>query len=151
MNVRLMEERDLADVIAIWHTARKQVHSAMGIAQEREMTLGDSDRVFREVIAPRTEIWVAERGNAIEGFVALRGSYVDRIYVRPEAQRRGTGSALLHKARERSPTGLELHTHQANQAARDFYEKHAFIPVAFGISPPPESEPDVEYHWRPDQ
>ncbi len=29
-----------------------------------------------------------------------------------------------------------------------FYEKNGFIAEKYGISPPPESEPDVEYHWR---
>ena len=27
------------------------------------------------------------------------------------------------------------------------FEKHGFVAVKFGISPPPESAPDVEYAW----
>jgi len=56
---------------------------------------------------------------------------------------------LIHHAKKLFPYGLELHTHQKNIAACRFYEKHGFVAVRFGISPPPESEPDVEYHWRP--
>ena len=41
------------------------------------------------------------------------------------------------------------HTHQQHAQARAFCEKHGFRAVKFGISPPPESEPDVEYHWTP--
>jgi ribosomal protein S18 acetylase RimI-like enzyme len=48
-----------------------------------------------------------------------------------------------------SPNGLELHTHQENESACAFYEKHGFAAVKYGISPAPESVPDVEYHWRP--
>ncbi len=147
--MRLLGERDLDEVVAIWHSARKEAHTSIGIEAERDVTLQDSDRIFREVIAMRCEIWVAERRNEVQGFLALRGSYIDRMYVRPAAQREGVGTALLEKARERSPTGLELHTHQANQRARNFYEKHGFRAVAFGVSPPPENEPDVEYRWRP--
>ena len=33
---------------------------------------------------------------------------------------------------------------------RQLYETHGFGAVKFGVSPPPESAPDVEYHWRPD-
>jgi ribosomal protein S18 acetylase RimI-like enzyme len=40
---------------------------------------------------------------------------------------------------------MRLFTFQRNKAARSFYEKFGFRPVAFGISPAPESEPDVEY------
>jgi ribosomal protein S18 acetylase RimI-like enzyme len=58
-------------------------------------------------------------------------------------------SRCSRKAQELSPDGLELHTHQENTKARRFYEKHGFEVVRFGVSPPPESAPDVEYHWRP--
>ena len=34
-------------------------------------------------------------------------------------------------------------------ASRAFYEKHGFRAVRFVVSPPPESEPDVEYQLRP--
>jgi hypothetical protein len=33
-------------------------------------------------------------------------------------------------------------------AARAFYEWHGFSVVAFGVSPAPESERDVEYRWQ---
>ena len=32
--------------------------------------------------------------------------------------------------------------------ALSFYEKNDFVAEKFGVSPEPESEPDVEYHWR---
>lgn len=144
-----MGEEDAEEVIAIWHDSRKATHTAMGIETERGVTLEDSGQVFREHIASHCRLWVAQRGGKLLGFMAIRGSYIDRMYVRPGSQRRGVGAALLEKARELSPAGLELHTHQANRAARDFYEKHGFRPTRFGVSPPPESEPDVEYRWRP--
>ncbi|HEX7036684.1 MAG TPA: GNAT family N-acetyltransferase [Pseudomonadales bacterium] len=106
-------------------------------------------RVFREHIAGRCDVFVAERDGAIVGYLALVGSYLDRLYVDPPQQGRGVGSALLEHARRLSPLGLELHTHQQNAAARVFYERHGFVAVRFGVSPPPENAPDVEYHWRP--
>src|SRR5215468_3833881 len=48
-----------------------------------------------------------------------------------------------------SSTALETQTHQENRPARAFYERHGFVAVKYVISPPPESAPDVEYHWRP--
>ena len=56
--------------------------------------------------------------------------------------------ALLRKAREYSPGQLRLYTFQRNNAARAFYERHGFLVTAFGVSPAPESEPDVEYRWQ---
>ena len=83
-------------------------------------------------------------------FLAMRSSYIDRLYVDPARQRRGWGTRLLEHARALSPRGLELHTHVENHVARALYEKHGFVAVRFGVSPPPESAPDVEYHWRPE-
>ena len=60
VHVRLLQEDDLEEVIAIWHESRKETHTAIGIAMERVMTLEESSRIFREAIAPRCEIWLAE-------------------------------------------------------------------------------------------
>jgi len=149
MEVRLSRHRELEEVVAVWHETRKETHTSIGIEMEKNLTLDDSRRIFLEHIAPHCQLWVAEKDGAIDGFLAMRGSYIDRMYVRPSAQRCGVGEALLEKAREVSPAGLELHTHQKNRHARDFYEKHGFRAVRFGLSPAPENEPDVEYRWRP--
>lgn len=95
-----------------------------------------------------------EDQNALEqqvvAYLAMKGSYIDRMFVDPSQWRKGWGTRLVAFAKSLSPNGLELHTHQENRAARRLYEKHGFRAVKFGTSPPPESAPDVEYHWRPD-
>jgi len=55
---------------------------------------------------------------------------------------------LLDLARSQSPEHVWLYTLQINLNARAFYEKNGFLPEAFGVSPAPENEPDVQYHWR---
>lgn len=149
VQVRRARDDELEAIADVWHASRKAAHTEMGITAERGVDLAESRRAFREVIAARDEIWVAEEAGEILGFLAQRGSYLDRMYVLPERQRRGVGEALLAQARALSPQGLELHTHQKNRKARAFYEKHGFEAVRFGVSPPPENEPDVEYAWRP--
>jgi ribosomal protein S18 acetylase RimI-like enzyme len=81
----------------------------------------------------------------------LAGADVDaviRVWIETK-QRKGVGAALLARAIEASPAGIELHTHVENTKARAFYEKMGFVAARFGISPAPESLPDVEYQWRP--
>lgn len=95
-------------------------------------------------------IWVGTLNERIVAYLAMRGSYIDRLYVDPSEWRTAWGTRLVVFAKTLSPDGLELHTHQANDAARRLYEKQGFRAVKFGASPPPESAPDVEYHWRPD-
>ena len=91
---------------------------------------------------------MAERSATRVGLIALEVPWIRQFAVFPEHQRHGIGTALLAKARECSPAELRLYTFQRNGKARAFYAKHGFSAVAFGISPAPESEPDVEYRWH---
>ncbi len=134
-------------LVRMWGETKRDAYPYLPL--EREHTFEDDLAFFADHIAPRCAIWVAEEHGELLGFLALGGSYLDRLYVHPRHQRRGVGTALLEKAVALSPTGIELHTHQKNAAACAFYERHGFIAVKLGVSPPPESEPDVEYHWRP--
>lgn len=106
-----------------------------------------AQQIFREVIAATCRIWVDEEARQIRGFIALQDAYIDRLYVDPAHQNQGVGLSLLNLAKELQPTGLSLHTHQANVRARAFYEHADFIIHQFGISPEPECMPDVEYRW----
>jgi len=105
--------------------------------------------VFQHVIVPHCELWVGTHEDRVVAYLAMKKSYIDRFYIDPPEQRKGWGSRLILHAKALCPDGLELHTHQENHGARAFYERHGFVAVRFGISPPPESAPDVEYYWRP--
>jgi GNAT superfamily N-acetyltransferase len=80
--------------------------------------------------------------------MAMNGDFIDQLYIHPDHWRRGIGSALLEFARRQSPQHLWLFTLQVNLNARAFYERRGFTAEKFGVSPEPECEPDVEYHWR---
>jgi ribosomal protein S18 acetylase RimI-like enzyme len=142
-----MTPADFDRVIDVWRESKRVAYTFLPVEQSR--LRGDDEWFFREHIASHCDIWLAELDRAIVAFMAIDGSYVDRLYVHPSHQRSGIGTALIAKAKVLSPAGLELHTHQKNVAACAFYERHGFRAVKFGVSPPPESEPDVEYHWRP--
>jgi GNAT superfamily N-acetyltransferase len=147
VEIRPFAARDLEPVVRVWHDAKRAAYGFL--PQEQARTLADDRAFFAARIAPACALWLAAEGAALRGFLALVGSYVDRLYVAPAAQRTGIGTALLRHAIALSPAGIELHTHQRNAPARAFYAKHGLRAVRFGVSPPPESEPDVEYHWRP--
>lgn len=149
IEIRAMGEDEVEAVIGVWHVTKQVAYPYL--PTEQGLTLDFNRRIFREFILPRNAIWVARDGGAIVGFLAIEGSYVDRLYVLPEQQERGVGSALMAKAKALSPAGLRLHTHQQNEQARRFYERQGFRAVKFGVSPPPESAPDVEYQWTPDE
>jgi len=145
--IRSFEDRDEAAVIGVWHRAGLASYTFLPTWQA--LTLERAGEIFRNVIRPRCDIWVATRDERVVAYLALRGSYLERLFVDPSEWRKGWGTRLIDIAKTLSPSGLELHTHQENHAARALYEKHGFGAVKFGVSPPPESAPDVEYHWRP--
>jgi GNAT superfamily N-acetyltransferase len=145
--IRAYRPSDEDAVVRVWHRAGLAAYTFIPTWQA--FALEEARRVFREHISPRCEIWVATLAEVAAAYVALAGTYVDRLYVDPPHWRLGLGSRLIEHAKALRPEGLELHTHQENLAARSFYERHGFVAVRFGVSPAPESVPDVEYHWRP--
>jgi GNAT superfamily N-acetyltransferase len=108
----------------------------------------EDQEYFRDHILIENNVWVVELEHRPVAFMAMKDNFIDQLYVHPAYQNRGIGKAFLDYARELSPEHVWLYTLQINTNARLFYEKNGFIPEKFGISPPPECEPDVEYHWR---
>jgi len=145
--IRAFQAADEANVVEVWHRSGTAVYTFLPTWQA--FTLEQARGVFKNVIRPKCTIWVATRDERIFAYLAMKGTYIDRLYVDPPEWRRGWGTQLVEFARQVSPSGLELHTHVANVAARSLYERLGFRAVRFGLSPAPESAPDVEYHWRP--
>jgi GNAT superfamily N-acetyltransferase len=133
--------------VAVWFRSGCAVYAFL--PEWHTLTIERAGEIFREVIRPHCAIWVGVADERVLAFLAMRGSYIDRMYVDPTEWRKSWGTRLVNFAKTLSPTGLELCTHQQNHAARALYEKLGFTAVRFGISPPPENVPDVEYHWRP--
>jgi putative acetyltransferase len=143
--IRPYRDDDFEVVTALWfdamHVAMPQMMKRMGFE------LAGAREHFRNAVIPENQLWVYELDHMPVAFLGIQKDFLDRLYVAPEYQRRGIGQALLDFAKTISPKHLWLYTHVANKMARAFYEKNGFVAEKFGVSPPPESEPDVEYHW----
>jgi len=112
-----------------------------------------SDEAVRSWIATvmlaTGETWIAREAGRILGFATLNGEELDQLYLLPGHFRRGIGSRLLAKAKERSPERLTLFTFQRNTGARAFYERHGFHLVDLNDGRRNvEGEPDALYEWR---
>lgn len=103
---------------------------------------------FRDVVLPSTEVWVALDPDVV-GLLVLAGDVIDHLYVDPDHQRRGVGTALLDHAKRQRPRGLQLWTFQSNLGAQRFYERHGFAAVEETDGDNEEGAPDVRYRWRP--
>jgi GNAT superfamily N-acetyltransferase len=91
--------------------------------------------------------WIARDAHRIVGYLALHGTRLDDLYVRPGHQGRGVGSALLERAKTLSPRRLELATFQENMRAQAFYEARGFREVRRTDGDNEEGLPDIHYEW----
>jgi ribosomal protein S18 acetylase RimI-like enzyme len=104
------------------------------------------------VVMSEQEVLVAEEEGTIVGFLALgHGDTLEHLYVHPDSQGRGVGSALLERAKERLSGGFSLWVFQQNVQARRFYERHGLTLVERTDGAGNEERmPDARYEWRPD-
>ena len=100
----------------------------------------------------RTEgrVLVGERDGVVLGFAEVLPGELHHLYVAPEAQGSGVGSALFAGAIGLDPAGFELWTFQRNAAARAFYAARGCVEL-FGTdgADNEEREPDVRLRWTP--
>jgi len=146
VRIRGYEPGDLDRVVAGWHATNRASYPY--VAEIQRHTLADDRRFFAGHVVPTCEIWIAAVAEAPVGMIALDGCWIRHLAVFEGHRRRGIATALLAIVRARSPSELRLFTFQRNTPARRFYEHHGFVAVAFGVSPAPELEPDIEYQWR---
>ena len=144
--IRLYKFEDFDDITLLWFEAEKVAMPKLMARMQH--TLEDAREYFSRAVVAEDQIWVYELAGVALGFLAIQGEFIDRLYVNPAYHRQGIGHALLMKARQLLPKHMWLFTHAANKMARSFYEKNGFVAEKYGVSPEPESEPDVEYHWR---
>jgi GNAT superfamily N-acetyltransferase len=144
--IRDYRREDFDAVTILWRVSREK--SLPEFQHAKGHFFFEDQDYFCDHILKENEIFVVESAQRPIAFMAMKDEFIDQLYVHPDHQNCGVGRALLDYARKLSSEHLWLYTLQINLNARAFYEKNGFIAEKYGISPPPESEPDVEYHWR---
>ena len=148
--LRRARQEDAAELAVILRSAMREAMPALP-----ELHTPDEDhRFLRDVVLPDEEVWVAEVDGTPAGFLALGSrngdDFLQHIYVAPHRQRRGLGTELIMRAKERRPNGFRLWVFQGNEGARRFYERHGLrlVELTDG-SANEEREPDALYEWAP--
>ena len=78
------------------------------------------------------------------------GEFLNNLYVLPEHQGRGIGTALLAVVMKHSRDGVKLKTFEPNEAAIRFYERHDFQTLRRTDGHTNEENvPDRLMAWRP--
>jgi ribosomal protein S18 acetylase RimI-like enzyme len=139
---------DLDPVVDLWYDSW---HATFPDLRHHEPK-AEWRRRFEAEIAVEEQIYVAEVDGRLAGFLAVKDrgggqGYLHEIFVTPEHQGQGIGSALMALAKALAPAGLRLHTLQRNTRAAAFYERHGFDVVSIGIGR--VGLPNAQYAWTP--
>lgn len=107
-------------------------------------------RWMADSLIPAGGVMVATTAAGLAGMIAISRDaeygWIQQLYVRPSWVGRGIGTQLLEWALHEINAPVRLYTFQANTAARRFYERHGFIPIAYGDGSSNEEKcPDVLY------
>ncbi|WP_180897521.1 GNAT family N-acetyltransferase [Martelella soudanensis] len=107
----------------IWHAASCLSHHFLP-----DELLAAQKKLVSEKYLPETETWVAVSGETPVGFIGLIDSFIGGLFVSPDCQGGGIGSALLDHA-FRLKGHLLLEVYAANHRALAFYRRHGFCGI----------------------
>lgn len=145
INIRKATAHDAAAIATLYLASRKRYLPFAPLAHSDDSVRG----WIANVVVPEMHTTVAEIDGEIVGFCSTMErdvSWIDNLYLAPDKIGRGTGSVLLAEAIGRLSRPIHLYTFQANQIARNFYEKYGFVAIEFGDgSGNEEGSPDVLY------
>jgi hypothetical protein len=79
--IRTFQPADAADVVAVWHRAGMAAYTFLPTWQA--FTLEQARWVFEHIIRPQCAIWVATLDKRVVAYLAMKGTYIDRLYVDP--------------------------------------------------------------------
>jgi ribosomal protein S18 acetylase RimI-like enzyme len=107
-----------------------RVHARACLVAYRFMSWSYPEEAVRQWYAGKFPEWdwglIAHAHDCAAGFVATAGTHIDQLFVDPDYQRRGIGTALLAAALKRIAAGATLNVFADNAPARRFYERHGF-------------------------
>jgi len=136
------DQESFDQALWIW---RRGVEGVVEVIDPDPSIQGLRNWVVSEVL-PAHKLRVAKVSNEVVGVLASNSESVTALYIRPDHQHKGIGSALLALAKKDSAGSLCLFTFAKNTRARSFYAKHGFIEVAFGFESHWQLE-DVKLSW----
>ncbi len=94
------------------------------------------------------DVWVAERGGEPVGYARWTSTWLDDLYVHPDHQGHGVGTALFELVASTRPSGFCLWVFESNAPARAFYARHGCLELErTDGSANEEGAPDVRVAW----
>jgi putative acetyltransferase len=141
--IRRASPDDVSEVVRIHRDSRAEAMPWLPVLHTPE----EDAAWFRAALAG--EAYAFEEDGRVLGYAVVREDELHDLYVAPDAQGRGVGSALFDRVREARPLGFRLWVFRDNDRARRFYEARGCRPIDATDGHNEEGLPDVLYEWRP--
>ena len=94
------------------------------------------------------DVWLASREGHVAGYARATPTWLDDLYVHPDHQGAGVGSALFETVAARRPQGFCLWVFESNEPARAFYRRHGCLELErTDGSANEEGAPDIRVAW----
>ena len=94
------------------------------------------------------DVWLASRGGHVAGYARATPTWLDDLYVHPDHQGSGVGSALFDTVAALRPDGFCLWVFESNEPARAFYRRHGCLELErTDGSGNEEGAPDIRVAW----
>jgi GNAT superfamily N-acetyltransferase/chorismate mutase len=94
------------------------------------------------------DVCVAVLDGRVVGYSRTTATWLEDLYVLPDAQGMGVGTALLGRVLALHPDGIGLWVFESNRPAREFYVRHGFVALErTDGSANEERAPDVRLVW----
>jgi ribosomal protein S18 acetylase RimI-like enzyme len=124
MEIRPLSPSDAPSVVAVFQRSRAEAMPWLPALHSTE-----EDLLFFAGEIATGQAWGAAHGDVLAGFVIAGDGWIRHLYVAPEHQRRGLGSALLERAAGDASSPMQLWVFQANAPAIEFYRRRGFTEV----------------------
>lgn len=94
------------------------------------------------------DVCLAAIDGRVVGYTRSTPTWLDDLYVLPEAQGAGIGTALLDRVKEKRPDGFGLWVFESNVPARGFYARHGLVALErTDGAANDEQAPDIKLVW----
>ena len=117
--IRELQKADINQVADLWLDANLKAHYFIPARYWKS-----NFESVKEML-PQAEVYVYENEQKIQGFIGLRGGYIEGIFVSGEVRSRGIGKLLLDHIKNRK-SNLSLKVYQKNIRAISFYQREGF-------------------------
>lgn len=124
--IREYHPNDLHSIISIWLQGNEQAHNFI------DPNFFKQNYALVEMLIPMSSVYVQDI-NGVKGFIGLTENYISGIFVDETFRHKGTGKALIEKAKQRH-NELQVHVYKKNSNAINFFLSQNFKIVSESIN-----------------